>query len=523
MHHIVRDRVAYHSSRRPTAPALSDLEQNTSLTWGQLEARVAALAHVLRERMGLRDGERVALISDNDTRVFELQFACMRAGLILVPLNWRLTTYELTQLLKHAEPSALVSDAVWADKADELSAALGIGNRLAWGGERGIPDYEEAISAADGIPAPPTYDPDSITHIMYTSGTTGLPKGAMCSHGSLMWHAINLAQTSRMAEAGGHHLNMVPLFHAGGLNVYSNPMLFWGGHVSTINRFDPALVLDILTDPDQAVTHLCGVLQMYELITALPQFGDARFPALRAALFGGWGPQTRWVHEQWRNRGFFLQLSYGATEIGPNVTILEHGAEQASRNSSGPVVPFTELRLVDPDGTDVPQGNVGEIWVKGPAVTPGYWGRPREEFFDGDWFKTGDCGRFDEHGHLFVVDRLREVYRSGGENVYPTEVETVLAEIPEIKELAVIGVPDARWGEVGLAVVVPNAGVEVTLDTLLAYGSAKLAKFKLPKHIAVVDELPRNVTMKIARDQLRQQYASQYGVVGLAAAASEGE
>ena len=351
---------------------------------------------------------------------------------------------------------------------------------------------------------------------MYTSGTTGTPKGAICTHGTLMWQALNLAQTSRMAEVGGHHLNMVPLFHAGGLNVYSNPMLFWGGHVSTINRFDPAFVLELLTDETVGVTHLCGVLQMYELITALPNFAQARFPTLRCGLFGGWGPQTRWVHEQWRDRGVFLQLSYGATELGPNVTVLQNGTEAANQNSSGPVMPFTEVRLVDPRGHDVAGETVGEIWVKGPAVTPGYWGRARDEVFEDGWFKTGDCGRFDEHGHLFVVDRLREVYRSGGENVYPAEVETVLAGIPQIHELAIIGVPDERWGEVGLAVVVPVAGAEVTLETLLNHASSKLAKFKLPKHLAIVDELHRNVTMKIARDQLRKEYAPLYGAIELA-------
>jgi fatty-acyl-CoA synthase len=516
MRNIVRDWVSYHAARTPEAPAVSDLEQRTSFTWEQLEDRVAALAHVLSVGMQLHAGDRVALIADNDTRVFELQFACMRAGLIVVPLNWRLTAHELSGLLRHAQPSALVHDSVWEAKADELAAALGITRRLAWDCSSGVTDFDAAIDAAGRLDAPSTYDPDTVTHVMYTSGTTGMPKGAMCTHGTLMWQALNLAQTSRMAERGGHHLNMVPLFHAGGLNVYSNPMLFWGGHVSTINRFDPAFVLDLLDDERVGITHLCGVLQMYEMITALPGFAEARFPTLRCGLFGGWGPQTRWVHEQWRERGHFLQLSYGATELGPNVTVLQGGAEQADKNSSGPVMPFTEIRLVDPDGIDVGTGDVGEIWVRGPAVTPGYWGRARDEFFTDGWFRTGDCGRFDDDGHLFVVDRLREVYRSGGENVYPAEVENVLAELPEIRELAIIGVPDQRWGEVGLAVVVPTAGTDVTLESLHAHAATRLAKFKLPKHIAIVDELPRNVTLKIARDQLRAQYAAVYGSIDLA-------
>jgi fatty-acyl-CoA synthase len=523
MSHIVRDWVGYHASRTADDVVLSDLELGTSLTWAELDTRVGALAYALQVGMSLRRGDRVALISDNDTRIFELQFACMRAGLILVPLNWRLTAHELIELLRNAGPSALVHDAVWEAKAVELASALGIGKRMAWGCSDGAIDYEEAIRARDGIAAPHSYDPDTVTHIMYTSGTTGIPEGAMCTHGTLMWQALNLAHTSRMAEEGGHHLNIVPLFHAGGLNVYSNPMLFWGGRVSTINRFDPAVVLELLTDEKMAVTHLCGVLQMYELITALPNFGTAVFPSLRCGLFGGWGPQTRWVHEQWRNRGVFLQLSYGATELGPNVSVLQSGAAEAEKNSSGPAMPFTELRLVDPGGSDVDSGDVGEIWVKGPAVTPGYWGRSGDDCFEDGWFKTGDCGRFDSNGHLFVVDRLREVYRSGGENVYPAEVEAVLAAIPEIHELAIIGVPDDRWGEVGLAVVVPTDGAEVTLETLIAFAADKLAKYKFPKHVVVVDELPRNVTLKIARDQLRTHYAERFGAVQLAGATSQTE
>jgi fatty-acyl-CoA synthase len=254
------------------------------------------------------------------------------------------------------------------------------------------------------------------------------------------------------------------------------------------------------------ITHLCGVLQMYELITALPEFEAASFPALKTALFGGWGPKTRWVHETWRQRGFFLQLSYGSTECGPNVSILEDGDELASANCSGPVVFGTELRLVDREGKDVAQGEVGEIWVKGPAITPGYWRRPREDYFTGDWFRTGDCARADEAGRLYIVDRLREVYRSGGENVYPAEVELVLSQTPGVKEVAVIGVPDERWGEVGLAVVELEEGGSVTLETLLAHADGKLARYKQPKSMATIAEMPRNATLKIDRPTLKKMF-----------------
>jgi fatty-acyl-CoA synthase len=266
--------------------------------------------------------------------------------------------------------------------------------------------------------------------------------------------------------------------------------------------------LRLLTDPEVGITHLCGVLQMYELITALPEFDEAVFPALRTGLFGGWGPKTVWVHQKWQDRGFFLQLSYGSTEQGPNVSVLEEGHELALKNCSGLVMPGTDLRLVDAEGNDVAQGEVGEIWTRGPAITPGYWNRPRADYFTGDWFRTGDCGRKDEAGRLYIVDRLREVYRSGGENIYPAEVELALSDAPGVKEVAVIALPDDRWGEVGMAIVEPLPGATVTLEGLIAHAADRLARFKHPKHLAMVDEMPRNATLKIDRVALKKAYGA---------------
>ena len=515
----VFDWPSYYAARRPEALALTSIEDGVTLTWHELEATVASLAATLQRHYGLQPGDRVALLAENDVRTFVMQFACMRAGLILVPLNWRLAIGELRALLNDAEARLLVHDAAWADVAADLATSGRISSRLAWEYD-GADDFDAAADGSDRLPAPESYDAAVVTHVLYTSGTTGLPKGALSTHGTLQGQALNLAHSSRLAERGGHHLNIVPLFHAGGLNVYTNPMLYWGGHVSTVKRFDPAVTLGLLTDPAVAITHLCGVLQMYELITALPEFEAATFPSLRSALFGGWGPQTRWVHETWRQRGVFLQLSYGATELGPNVSILEDGKEQADRNSSGPVLPHTEIRLMDSNGGEVATGEVGEIWVRGRAVTPGYWRRPRAESFDGDWFKSGDCGRVDASGHLYVVERLKEVFRSGGENVYPAEVELVLAQHSAVKELAIIGVPDETWGEVGLAVVVTDSPADVSLESLRDFGQDKIARYKLPRHVRFLDELPRNVTLKIARDQLRSMYRDEFGVIATAAQVS---
>ena len=246
---------------------------------------------------------------------------------------------------------------------------------------------------------------------------------------------------------------------------------------------------------------------MYEAITALPQFSGATFPSMRSALFGGWGPTTQGILDAWRAQGLSPQLSYGATELGPFVTVLppdQHAA--GDRGSAGYVLPYTEVRLVDAEGKDVADGEDGEIWARGPSVTPGYWRRPRDDYFVDDWFKSGDVARRSPDGHYAIVGRLKEVYRSGGENIYPAEVEAALLGAPGVVEFCVVGVADPEWGEVGLVVLVAEEGAEVTLASLRAHAAKRIARFKLPKHIVVVDELPRNATGKVPRDLLRRQY-----------------
>ncbi len=502
----VHDWVAYHAARSPDAPALTSVERAVTITWGQLEDRVARLAYVLLHEFDVARGDRVAMLAENDIRIFELQFACMRAEAVFTPLNWRLAVGEMIALARDSTPKLMIHDEAWADRAQSVADGSGITRRLAWSDIIEASDYDRLIAECPERMGGRPHDEAIVTHILYTSGTTGLPKGALCSQGTLKHHSLNLARASRLAERGVHHLNIVPLFHAGGLNSYSNPALYWGGHVTTIRRFDPDQVLDLLGDPEVGVTHLCGVLQMYELITAHPRFRETVFPTLRTALFGGWGPKTVPVHEAWRERGFFLQLSYGATELGPIVSVLGDGAELASMNCSGTVLAGTEVRLVDAAGVDVADGEVGEIWAKGPAVTPGYWNRPRQDYFAGDWFRTGDCARRDQAGRLFVVDRLREVYRSGGENIYPAEVELALSEVPGIKEVAVIAVPDERWGEVGLAVVELLPGARLTLETLHAHSANRIARFKLPRHLVTIEEMPRSATLKIDRAALKKAF-----------------
>jgi fatty-acyl-CoA synthase len=509
MTRVVSDWVARNARLRPGAPALAKVETGETRTWGELEPRVAALAWLLRDRYKVGRGDRVSLICENDIRLFELQFACMRLGAILVPLNFRLAVPELLRQLTDAEPTVVVHDHAWAHVGRELAMKSGIGRRLQWGGEAGADDagdYEELLAAAsDGVPADGQRDADEITHILYTSGTTGRPKGALSSQGTLMWHAINMAHTLGMAESGCHHLNIVPLFHAGGLNVFTNPILYWGGRVTTVERFDALTALRLLADPERAVTHACGIPQMWEGMAALEEFETVTFPALRHALVGGSGANPQEVIAQlWRARGVLMATSWGATENGPLATILPaEDTASVDRRSCGFTVPYTRLRLVGEDGADVAADAVGEIWLSGPAITRGYWRQPRAESFTGDWFRTRDLARRDEAGHHYIVGRLTDVFRTGGENVYPAEVETVLAAMPQVSEVVVMGIPDERWGQTGIAVIRPEDGQTVTLEAVQAFADGKLARYKIPKSLLLVEEMPRNVTAKVSRQRLR--------------------
>ncbi|HEX4246496.1 MAG TPA: AMP-binding protein [Pseudonocardia sp.] len=524
MTEICTDWVANHARRRPDSIALGNAEDGVTRTWVELDARVAALAGLLRNGWGVRFGDRVALIAENDPRVLELQFACMRIGAILVPLNWRLSLSELMEQLTASAPSGIVHDGEWRTVVDEITIKVPVPHRIAWNssgaandggandgvmGDGAVDDYESALASTSVMVAGQYLDPDAVTHILYTSGTTGKPKGVLCTNRMLATQAQNLAHASGMAERGGHHLNIVPLFHAGGLNVFTNPMLYWGGRVTTTRRFEPKATLDLLTDPALGVTHLCGVLQMYEWLVRLDDFPAARFPALRTVLTGGWGPSAFEIYRAFRAHGIYVLLSYGASELGPIVTVLSPPDDVAAESgSSGMVLPHTRIRLTAPDGAEVAPGEVGELWVRGGGVTPGYWRTPRAETFDGAWFRTGDAARMDEAGHVYIAGRLKEMYRSGGENVYPAEVEAVLVGMPGIAELAVVGVPDEKWGEVGLLAVVPKLGAEITLAGVHAFAEGRLARFKLPAHVVMLDDMPRSATEKISRVAIREQFTT---------------
>ena len=497
---IAADWVRFFALRYPDRIALTDGDTGEHTTWAELDDHVGRIASGLAAEVGLRRGDRVAVVADAHPRVFEVQFACFRAGLVFMPLNWRLAVTELSYMCTDSGAAAMLHDDPWTELATATADAAGISRRL-------DADAVETLVKGCAPMAPAQQSSlDDAAQLLYTSGTTGFPKGAIGTYGTMTWNMLNGAQPKGLAAPGVHVYNPLPLFHAGGLNSTANPALMNGGRVTTAARYDPAAALRAITDPEAGITHIALVPVMYQMLADEPGFADADLSGLRCAVVaGGLAPVP--LLRRFAEKGVLLEAHYGGTEMGPAVMALSPVVtEKMEAGSVGRPVLHTAVRLVDDDGHDVPDGVEGEVWIRGPSVTPGYWGKDNAQFFTDGWFRTGDVARRDDDGYYYLVDRVKDMYKSGGENVYPAEVERLLLEHPAIAEVAIVGVRDERWGEVGLAVVVPATGAEVTLDTLAEAVGDRLARYKLPKRLSIVDALTRNVTGKVDKVALRAEH-----------------
>lgn len=500
------DWIDHHAKNRPSKEAIRDLATGRSFTYGELDRRVDALAAHLHS-LGIGRGDRVAVLAHNGVEYFDVQFACARTGSICVLLNWRLTVNELDYIVNDSSPTLLVHDVEFAAAATELQERCNIAHLLMIDEGSDNSPYEEALASQVNLAVervPLTHD-DVVT-IMYTSGTTGLPKGAMITHGMNFWNCVNLGFPAGITTATVH-LNVLPLFHTGGLNCYSNPVLHAGGTVVILKAFEPGEALRIIGDPAQGITHFFAVPAPYQFMMQHPDFDHTDLSRLQVAGVGG-APCALAIMERWTERGVDLAQGFGMTETSPASIFLDPGDALRKIGSTGKALVHTEFRIVDDEGNDCAPDQVGELWVAGPNITPGYWNKPEATAasFEGRWLKTGDAARTDDEGFVYIVDRWKDMYISGGENVYPAEVENVLYQLPGVVEAAVIGVPHERWGEVGLAVLAVEPGTELDRSTVVDHCAERLAKFKVPNDLAIVDALPRNATGKVLKRELREQF-----------------
>lgn len=495
------DCIVHHALRQPESLAAVDLATGRYHSYAVFNDRISRLAGSLQSRFGIAPGDRIAVLAPNTTDTFEVQFACGRIGAIFVPLNWRLANPELRAILADCEPAMLVYDLEFSERAEELSRACGISQTCSLG-----PSFERIAHDGPLLQQHVAATLDDISTILYTSGTTGRPKGAIITHGMNFWNTVHSMSLAGVARSNVF-LGLLPLFHTGGLNVFSYPVFQVGGTVMIMRSFDAGEALRLIGDPRVGVTHMFGVPANYQFMAQHPRFAETDMSRLVFAGVGG-APTPDAILQTWQAQGAILQQGYGMTETSPLVLVLDREDAVRKAGSAGKPALNMEMRVVGDDGADAPPGTIGELWVKGPNITKGYWKQPEvtaASFTDG-WLHTGDAALVDDEGYYFIVDRWKDMYISGGENVYPAEVENILYENESIAEAAVIGVSDARWGQVGRAVVVVKPGQTLSEDDVVAHCAGNLARYKLPHSVVFTDALPRNATGKVHKPTLRIQF-----------------
>jgi fatty-acyl-CoA synthase len=480
-----------------------DMGSGETLSFAELDALVGRCAGLLRATIGETQGRRVATLLRNSIDALVLMYACERTGAIYTPLNWRLTGAELKVLVDDCEPSVLVLETEFADAAPQAFGADVAVFRI----EPDRNAFRQAVLACAPTPADPG-PPDWPCVMLYTSGTTGRPKGVVLTRANLFWAAYNFAVVGEVG-ASSAMLCDGPMFHTVGLVATCRCVLQQGGSVLLSDAFRPARSLARLADPALGVTHYFGVPQIAQMLCDDPAWASADLSRLKALFLGG-APLPVPLCERLLNDCVQVSNGYGLTETSTVCHMpLDPAAVRARPAAAGLPAPAVEVRIVDADGRDVPTGEAGEVWIRGPAVTSGYWRQPEATaavFVDG-WFRTGDAGRLDEAGYLTIVDRWKDMYISGGENVYPAEVENVIAALPGVREVGVVGVPNAHWGEVGCAFIACDPTLGLTEAEVLAHCRTRLARYKQPAQIRFVEALPRTASGKVRKGDLRRQAA----------------
>jgi fatty-acyl-CoA synthase len=468
--------------------AVIDLGGARRWSYAELDDICGRCASALQHN-GIEQGDRVVCLAKNRVELIALHFACARIGAIYVPLNWRLTKTELDFLIEDSDPKIIFGD--------ELLESAGI---------EGVHLQDFLSQAAELEPLTYTEIDSSLPSlILYTSGTSGHPKGALLSENNIAETAINFGLVGRV---GNNSVVMcdAPMFHVIGLITAIRPTIFQGATCVVSDGFEPALTLSRLADPELGVTHYFSVPVMAEMIKAEPEYSPEKLKGL-VALFTGGAPYAEAKILEWVEDGIPVANGFGMSEAG---TVFGMPADidliAARPGSAGITTSRVKARIVDAEGEPCPIGDSGELQLKGPNVVAGYWRRPEaneKAFTEDGWFCTGDVAICDAEGYFWIVDRLKDMFISGGENVYPGEIEALLAHNLAIKECAVIGRPDEKWGEVGhLFVVAADPEVGLDPDEIIKSMDGKLARYKIPKFVSVIEALPRNANSKILKTAL---------------------
>jgi fatty-acyl-CoA synthase len=492
----IPDLVAKRAELGPKRVAFEDVSSGRTLNYAELNRRAEQAAALMQSR-GIREGDRVAILCRNRIEFFEILFGCAKLGAILVPLNWRMPPAELDQLIDDAEPSLLFvgrEDAAAADQLRRPLPRIGLDH-----------DYEQMIEGAPPGSWRAHWPAAGIWYLLYTSGTTGRPKGVIYTFGMAMANYVNIGSAIDLRSSDST-ANFLPLFHTAGINLHSLPTLIAGGRVIVVPGFDEEALVRLLEA--RRLSTFFAVPAVYQSLLEHPRFPAAPLDHVRHWGCGG-APLPDRLVERYRGLGVRVCNGMGMTETGPTAFLADPADAWDRIGSVGKPQLLCSVRIVDERGRDLPPGQDGDLLFAGPGVTPGYWRNEeatREAFTPDGWLRSGDIARRDEQGFYYVAGRRKEMFISGGENVYPAEVENVLCAHPAVAEVAVIAAPDEQWGEIGRAFILPIPGVAaLDFSELESFCRARLAAYKVPRRFEIVADFPRTPAGKIKKHCLGQE------------------
>ncbi|MFW9887836.1 MAG: AMP-binding protein [Candidatus Thorarchaeota archaeon] len=496
----------------PDAEALVDVATGKRYTYSEFNKRANQVANYLQLELEFQKGDRLCILGHNSLEYWESFFGCQKSGGIFSPLNFRLVARELVGLIEDLTPSVFLYDGNFASLATELKSETSVDHWIALDrqgvGSDGSMVYEEVVNqAASSAPAPTNLSYDDPMGIVFTGGTTGLPKGAMITYKQV---AFNTLSTIRDILPGDVYINHLPLFHVGGLYVYAIPLWILGGKVIQMQRWDLEKLIQLINK--EQPNFFFAVPTQYRMLMNHPEFKSVDFSSVRFLTSGGEPLPLEIIKTFKEVHGVKFKQGFGMTEVGPGCFALDPWDAERKIGSIGTPNFFIDAKVVDPETEkECGPNKVGELLFKGPTVTKGYWKRPElnKTLLDANgWFRTGDMVYYDDEGYYFVVDRVKDMFISGGENVYPREIEKLLEQHPKVAEVQVIGVSDSKWGEVGRALVVLKTGVEATEEEIISFCEGNLAKFKTPKSVVFIDSFTPYISGagKILKRRLKEDF-----------------
>lgn len=494
----------------PDKEAVYDLDNKKCYTYKDLECRANILGNYLKEKLNLHRGDRIATISRNRVELLDLYYATGKTGTIFVPYNARLSEAELIKLINKEKPKVLFFEDIFLENVENIKKQTSLEKIISFDDVDRYLSYSEIMDYENkNFLTCKDLDFEDTHMIIHTGGTTGLPKGAKLSHRAMLFNSMNEVLTWGISHTDSAHI-LLPLFHTGGWNLLTLPILHAGGRIMLNKQFDPDESLQVIND--EKPTFVFGAATIFRMMINSDKFKNTDFSSVKWVMAGA-APTPINIMEKFWQKDIPFVLGYGMTEAGPNnltapAEFMTYGEMRDKFASVGKPMYFTQAKIVDDRGKEINDGSPGELIWSGPQIFSGYWDNEEETkktLRDG-WVYTGDMAQKDEDGFYYIVGRKKNMYISGGENVFPPEVEKVIYDFEGVNEVIVIGVKDDNWGEVGKAVISQKKNEKVDIDKLKKYLLDNLAKYKVPKYYKIAEELPKNNVGKIVRNKVSELY-----------------